>query len=168
MPEETTAERMRRGPRPALFALAAVLVFLFPACDLFEDLLPGDISEIERQVFDEINSKRTAQGLNALVWRDVIANQARLHSQDMAAGTAPFGHDGFTERFAAITKVIPASAGAENIAYAPSVSLAIQAWMNSPEHKEQIFGNYDYTGVGVAWHAAGSEYYFTQIFIRSR
>jgi hypothetical protein len=72
----------------------------------------------------------------------------------MAEGAVAFGHDGFTERFAAIAKVIPASAGAEKIAYAPGVGLAVQAWMNSAEHKEQIFGNYDYTGVGVAWDAS--------------
>lgn len=156
------------GRRTRAFLLAAAFLLSLAACDLFKDALPGDISGIERRVFDEINAERTDAGLDALVWNETIAGQARGHSRDMAEGAVAFGHDGFTERFAAIAKVIPASAGAENIAYAPGVGLAVQAWLNSAEHKEQIFGNYDYTGVGVAWDASASQYYFTQIFIRSR
>lgn len=155
----------KRIPAPAILA---VLGCLSASCDFFKDVLPENISEIEQRVFEQINAKRTDQGLDALVWKDVIADQARGHSKDMAEDVVPFGHDGFDERFAAISQVIPASAGAENIAYAPTVSLAIQAWMVSAEHKTQILGNYDYTGVGVAWDASGAQYYFTQIFIRSR
>lgn len=158
----------RKGRRLLIGALVAGLVFSSAACDFFENILPGNIPEIEQRVFEQINAKRTAQGLAALAWNGVIADQARGHSKDMAEGTVPFGHDGFDKRYAAITKVISASAGAENIAYAPNVSLAVQAWMNSAEHKAQIFGDYDYTGVGVAWDASGAQYYFTQIFIRSR
>jgi len=170
MPEKAAAgTRKNERRRVRVFLLAAVLVFFSAGCKNFlNDLLPGDISEIEKSVFNQINAKRTTNGLDALVWNDTIADMARGHSKDMADGTVPFGHDGFDDRFAAISRIIPASAGAENIAYTPDADSAVNLWWDSAGHRANILGNYNYTGVGVAWSSADSAYYFTQIFIRSR
>ncbi|MHB8055782.1 MAG: CAP domain-containing protein [Candidatus Aminicenantales bacterium] len=169
MPKKAAAVVRENERRIRAFLLAAVLVFASVACDYFlKDAVPGNISEIEKRVFDLVNGARVQHGLDILVWNDAIADVARGHSKDMADGTVPFGHDGFTERFAAIRKIIPASAGAENVAYTTSADSVVLLWLDSPEHKQQIVGNYDYTGVGVAWALADGEYYFTQIFIRSR
>jgi uncharacterized protein YkwD len=148
---------------------AVLFIFLAAACDYFlNDIFPENISELEQHVFDRVNVKRAENGLEAMVWNDAIANLARKHSKDMAEGTVPFGHDGFADRFAAISLLIPASAGAENIAYASSADSAFNLWMDSAEHRDNILGNYDYTGVGIAWSAADGVYYFTEIFIRAR
>ncbi|MCX6566257.1 MAG: CAP domain-containing protein [Candidatus Aminicenantes bacterium] len=148
---------------------AALFVFPAAACDYFlNDVLPANFSELERRVFDRVNAKRAENGLEAVVWNDAIANLARSHSKDMAEGTVPFGHDGFDDRFASINLLIPASAGAENIAYASSADSAFNLWMDSAGHRDNILGDYDYTGVGVAWSTADGVYYFTEIFIRAR
>jgi len=123
---------------------------------------------MERRVFDMVNAERTNAGLDALIWNDDIAAEARGHSRDMADGTVPFGHDGFSDRFHRISQIIPAWAGGENVAYAPDEDLAVSMWMDSPGHKANILGNYDYTGVGVAWSESLGVYYFTQDFILAR
>jgi uncharacterized protein YkwD len=44
------------------------------------------------------------------------------------------------------------------------VEKAIDGWLNSPSHRQNIEGSYDATGIGIVRTAQG-EYYFTQIFI---
>jgi len=155
--------------RNCLSVGAALFVLGAPACDYFlNDVFPENVRELERHVFDRANAARAENGLEAMVWNDAIANTARKHSRDMAEGTVPFGHDGFSDRFAAINLLIPASAGAENVAFASSADAAFNLWMDSSGHRDNILGNFDYTGVGIAWSAADGAYYFTEIFIRSR
>jgi uncharacterized protein YkwD len=44
-----------------------------------------------------------------------MSEQARIHSQNMASGKVPFGHQGFQQRVTAVA--IPYSSAAENVAY---------------------------------------------------
>lgn len=129
------------------------------------------LASIEKAVHTQVNQYRASQGLPALTLDSRISEQARLHSQNMASGAVPFGHDGFQQRIQAIAKVIPYSAAAENVAYNQGYSdpatQAVQGWLKSPGHLANIKGNYGLTGIGVAKKANGA-YYFTQIFIRKR
>lgn len=122
---------------------------------------------LEQSVFNQINNYRATQGLPALTRNAAIDNQARIHSQNMANGTVPFGHTGFPERVKAIG--IPYRAAGENVAYNQGYSdpatIAVQGWLKSPGHLANIRGNYDKTGIGVAKNSRG-EIYFTQIFLR--
>jgi uncharacterized protein YkwD len=124
---------------------------------------------MERDAFNRINAYRQTKGLPALVWNDAIAAQARQHSQNMANGKTPFGHDGFAARIAA-TKITYASA-AENVAwnmgYADPAKQAAEGWFKSPGHETNIRGNFSLSAVGVARNAKG-QVYFTQLFIRPR
>ena len=103
-----------------------------------------------------------------MLWNDAIAEQARQHSKNMAAGTTPFGHDGLTDRLAAIGRTTPWSAGAENVAatsidaFAPNV---VDLWLASPPHLANIEGDFNQTGVGAA---KGASLFCTQIFIKSK
>ena len=71
----------------------------------------------------------------------------------------------------AIAKAIAYSAAAENVAYNSGYSdpatQAVQGWLKSTGHRQNLEGNYNLTGIGIAKNAKG-EYYFTQIFILSR
>jgi uncharacterized protein YkwD len=147
----------------------AVLAFVMPACDsLFKSVLPASPGEVEGQLVNAVNSKRSEAGLAALIWSDLIAEEARAHSKNMADKTVPFGHDGFSDRFARITRAIPADAGAENIAYGPDADTVFRIWVDSAGHRTNIVGNFNFTGVGVVWDSKSSNFYCTQIFIRSR
>ncbi len=131
----------------------------------------NSLASIEQAVHAQINQYRASKGLAALTLNERISQQARTHSQNMASGAVTFGHDGFTERVQAIAKIIPYKGAAENVAYnkgyADPAKQAVQGWLKSPGHRQNIEGNYNQTGIGVAKNAKG-EYYFNQIFIRSR
>jgi uncharacterized protein YkwD len=149
-------------------AFLSALSALFSCNSLFDAAPSPAPAEAERQLFDAANARRIGSGLAALVWSDLIAAEARAHSKDMADGTVPFGHDGFSDRFARISLAIPADAGAENIAYGPDADAIFRVWMDSAGHKANILGDYDFTGVGAVWDSKSSSLYSTQIFIRSR
>ena len=125
-------------------------------------------AEAEQEVFNLVNQYRATLGLNQLEWSDVIAEQCRNHSQNMASGATDFNHGGFAQRIAAIDAVIPYRFSAENLAkiadFDNPAQVALESWLKSQGHKENIEDNFDMTGVGVAIEG-DSTYYFTQIFI---
>jgi uncharacterized protein YkwD len=126
-----------------------------------------DAAALEQSVFDQINNYRVSQNLPKLTRNSAIDNQARIHSENMAKGTVPFGHTGFSERIQAVG--IPYSSAGENVAYSQGYSdpatIAVQGWLKSPGHLANIRGNFDKTGIGVGSNSAGA-IYFTQIFFR--
>jgi uncharacterized protein YkwD len=123
---------------------------------------PSD--SVEAEVHLLVNEHRIGMGLPALQWNETIANECRLHSQDMA-NSGTINHDGFNERINKIGETISWSWAGENVAYNYSAQGAVTAWLNSPGHKSNIESNSNLTGVGVAYD--GNTIYFTQIFIRS-
>lgn len=122
--------------------------------------------DLERQIFELTNSARAEHGLEPFKWDSRLAEVARQHSQDMR-DQGFFSHnspDGDTP-FDRMEKAgILYRAAGENIAvgYRDAVS-AHEGWMNSPGHRENILGDYEYIGVGIVY---GGEYqvYYTQNF----
>lgn len=125
---------------------------------------------LEQSIHQQINEYRQSRNLPPLTLDSRISAQALAHSQAMASGI-PLSHDGFEERTQAIRKSISYRAAAENVAFNQGYSnpdvQAVQGWIESPGHRVNIEGQYDLTGIGIAQNSQG-EYYFTQIFIRSR
>ena len=128
------------------------------------------LATIEQAIHTQVNQYRASRGLSPLSLDSRISQQARIHSQNMASGTVPFSHEGFSQRVQAIATVIAYSGAAENVAYnqgyADPATQAVQGWLKSTGHRQNIEGQYNLTGIGVAKNAKG-EYYFTQIFIRA-
>lgn len=126
---------------------------------------------VERQTYSKVNDYRTSRGLTALSWNDAVAEQARLHSVDMASGASAFGHDGFDSRMHAIVRSVAWTGVAENVFmllnFPDPAAVAVRGWLDSPGHKENIEGDYDVTGVGIARSENGT-LYFTQIFVKSK
>ncbi|PPS46072.1 serine protease [Chroococcidiopsis sp. TS-821] len=126
---------------------------------------------LEQSIHRQINEYRRSRNLPPLTLDSRISAQALAHSQVMASGKVSFSHDGFEQRVQVIRRTIPYRAAAENIAcnqgYSNPDVQAVQGWINSPGHRVNIEGQYDLTGIGISRNAKG-EYYFTQIFIRSR
>ncbi len=129
------------------------------------------ITEIEARVQTLVNQYRVEQGYAPLTLSDVITTQARQHSNNMASGSVPFSHDGFDQRIEEIKKVINVGGAGENAAmnsgYSDPAKVSFDGWIASPGHLENIEGNYDLTGIGVAQNSAGT-YYLTQIFVKTR
>jgi uncharacterized protein YkwD len=122
-------------------------------------------NSVEAEVHRLINLHRAGIGLAELEWNDVIAEQCRNHSIEMA-NAHTINHDGFNDRINKIGETITWNWAGENVAYNYSAQGAVTAWLNSPGHKSNIESNSNLTGVGVAFDK-DSVMYFTQIFIRS-
>lgn len=132
--------------------------------------VPAGLEGLERAVHDGVNAHRQAQGLSPLAYDARIAALAREHSAAVAQGKRAFGHDGFDARADRIRRFLPLVGMAENVYYdtrADSAGRAVQGWRKSPGHRENMEGDYDTTGVGVA-RAPGGAYYYTQIFVDRR
>jgi uncharacterized protein YkwD len=128
---------------------------------------PDETAALEQAVFEKINQYRYDRGLAPLTLDSTITQHSRLHSQDMASRDA-ISHDGFEQRIARLAQAIAHRGAAENVAsnqgYTDPVEKAIDGWLHSPSHRQNIEGTYDATGIGVVRTEQG-EYYFTQIFI---
>lgn len=165
----------------ALALSPTVLIFGFPRylalaqvtndsnANLAQQMQPNP--DIEQAILSEINQHRIEQGLGSLELDLFISEVAREHSRNMASSSVAFGHSGFNQRVQAITVQVPYAAIAENVAYSQGyrdvANQAVEGWLNSSRHRQNIEGDYGLTGIGVATNAQG-EYYLTQIFARSR
>lgn len=126
-------------------------------------------STLERQIHDLVNDRRGDRGLSPLQWDPRIADAARQHSEAMASGRRPFGHDGFDARASALGSVMTMRSMAENVAYDSReggrlASQVVDGWISSAGHRQNIEGSFTRTGIGVARSSDGTRY-FTQIFV---
>ncbi len=172
------------GPRatsaPRLFLAALVFASLAlptplpatgtPAPTQARDRQLPAASALEAETHDLVNAHRRAEGLPPLRHDPAIAAIARRHSEAMAAGRVPFGHDGAGERERRIARSIPLEAMAENVGEndAPrrrAARMTVSGWLGSAGHRRNIEGNFDATGIGVARDRRGA-WYFTQIFVK--
>ena len=112
------------------------------------------VGDLEQDAFDGVNAYRAEQGLPALEWNETIAEVCRGHSRAMADGSVPFGHDGFQDRVTALAETIDWESAAENVhhnfGHDDPARVAVTGWINSPGHEENMVGEYDLTGMGVA------------------
>jgi len=152
-----------------------------------------DSEVIEKQVHDLINQHRSQYGLKSLSWDEKLASIARSHSQDMTDRSyfshySPEGKD-YADRYNEnnfnceikiseyTTETTTGTAttsryanGGENISYLKGIhgegniaSKAVDGWMNSEDHKENILTKYfKNEGIGVA--VSGDKVYITQNF----
>lgn len=133
----------------------------------------NDEFQLARDVFHLVNLHRTSIGLNPLEWNETIYGQCMIHSQNMASGNVSIGHDGVEQRAFDIYETIPFVQFYENVGYMADVmgisspaSKIFDEWLKSPEHRIAIEGEFNLTGVGVV--VDGPEYYFTQIFLKTK
>jgi len=123
----------------------------------------------EEKCIADINRVRQEHGLQPLKGWTQLSACAREHSQNMAAGKCPFGHDGFKQRADQMQTQATLSSFAENVAYSHKyddpVQIAVDGWMKSPGHKKNILGDFEETGVGVAVDKEG-KFYITQLFAK--
>lgn len=129
------------------------------------------ISKMEIALFKLINDQRIKHRLKSLNNSTILSSLAKLHSTNMAQGLVDFGHDGFEDRAREIKSYELHMAFGENVAYFHHVEnplgAAIHGWMNSQHHRENILGDFDETGIGIAYDIQG-KCYITQLFAKKR
>ena len=140
-----------------------------PETSMNTNVASSAITNLEKAVNQQINQYRASKKLPPLSIDPQISQVARIHSENMAKGKVSFSHDGFEGRAKAIT--IPYKSVAENLAYnfgySDPVRNAVEGWIKSDGHRKNMEGQFNVTGIGVAKNPKG-EYYFTQLFVRSR
>jgi uncharacterized protein YkwD len=159
--------------RPAcVLTVLAVLSLCILSSGCFTDDSGNEQSEyfeMEKQVFNLINEYRAEQGLVKLDYSKTVSSQCLKHSEGMASGEVEFSHDGFPDRAAILKEELGSGSAAENVAYnwgqTDPVQTAVDGWINSTGHKNNIEGGYTLTGVGIAMSGDG-KYYFTQMFYK--
>lgn len=141
-------------------------LFPVPAAKRYDE---ATLTDIESQIYRKVNRYRDSLGLSPLTLDRSISRQAKIHSQRIAAGIVPFGHAGFDRRAKVISTATPYRTIAENVAvnrgYDDPAEITVQGWIESEGHRQNMAGNFDTTGIGVAIDGEG-KLYFTQIFLR--
>ncbi|MDP8957726.1 MAG: S-layer homology domain-containing protein [Actinomycetota bacterium] len=124
--------------RKALVSLVALLMALtLPAPSAFAG------SDLEADFLSLINEERIAQGLSPLTPYWDLVDDARAHSRLMA-GAFDIWHN---PELGSVTSDWQALA--ENVGMGPTVPVLHEAFMESPGHRANILGDYNYAGVGV-------------------
>ena len=157
------------GPRPVLAAPGSCGA---RASFVAASSAPAAPNAAERRAFELVNEERRARGQQPLLWDGELTRLARQHSENMARQNF-FSHtdrDGLdTADRAALGGVCGWRAIAENIAYNQGfddpVGFAVERWMQSAKHRENILRTaFTHAGIGVASGSDGSVY-FTQVFV---
>ena len=145
-----------------LFVMACLVVPVGVLAQKASSAYGGVAAEIARN----INEHRAGMGLKPLKMNTIISAAAEKHTHNMASGKIPFGHDGSDARMAGISKQLkPVYGWAENVAMGPQTAWeVVDSWLGSKIHKENIEGDYNLIGIGIAKGANGDLYY-TAIFI---
>jgi uncharacterized protein YkwD len=135
--------------------------------------VPAEIAALEREVVERINAIRRERGLSALQANATLAQVARDYSclmarRDFFSHTGP---DGSTVadrvREVGVEYRLVGENLARNTNARQPVELAVQGWMDSEGHRENILrAAFTETGVGIC--REGDRYYFTQIFLQPR
>ncbi|MBM7663995.1 putative YkwD family protein [Solibacillus kalamii] len=124
------------------------------------------VSEFEKQVIDLTNAERAKEGLKPLEMHSPLMEVAQAKSEDMAKNNY-FSHTSPTygSPFDQIKSAgISYRSAGENIAQGQRTpQQVVQAWMESPGHRQNIM-NANYTHIGVGFVENG--YYWTQQFIQ--
>ncbi|WGK64490.1 CAP domain-containing protein [Croceiramulus getboli] len=116
------------------------------------------------EVMDEVNAYRQSVGLSSLKLCTKGESKAVEHSYYMVEdGT--ISHDRFFER-SDYLKARGAKRVSENVAFGyRSAKSVVEAWINSPSHKEAMEGDFSHTGIGVTYNEHGVPFY-TQLFVK--
>lgn len=109
----------------------------------------------------KINAERSSRGLNTLSVDGSLASHARKHTQDMI-NAGEIYHSSEAELKAAAGSGW--SAIGENVGRGGSVSSLHQAFMDSPGHRANILGDYNYVGIGTG--TSNGVLYVTVVFMK--
>jgi uncharacterized protein YkwD len=133
--------------------------------DVDSDPYGSEVPLQAKNLAESVNEHRTNQGLSALTWSSAVFDVAQAHSNDMAEHDF-FDHEGsdgstLADRLDAAG--VSYGAAGENIARGyTSADDALQAWLGSSQHKDNI-ENSNFTHHGIGYDPDG--HYWTHVFI---
>ena len=121
--------------------------------------------QIEVEIMELINAHRINQGLNPLNDHSTVKAVAYTHT-DYMVEVDNVSHDNFFQRKQSLQLNANANIVSENVAYGfSSAESVVNAWLNSPSHRENIEGNFTDFDISAEKNNEG-KWYFTNIFIK--
>lgn len=127
----------------------------------------SDISSFEIEILQLVNQHRNNLQLSPLAFHNPIQKASYEHSNNIAQGSVPFGHDGFSDRANQLVQLLSGTAASENVAMGQrTASEVVKSWLDSTGHRKNIEGDFNLTGISVVKNTQG-ENVFTQIFIKA-
>lgn len=123
-------------------------------------------NDIELDMMARINNHRASVGLSELAPIDHISFKSGEHNDYMIANDV-VGHYYFESRSNNIKQVLGAVRVSENLAYNYNTNnAALNAWLNSDGHKENIEGDYTHFGISIKVNPVNGRKYYTNIFMK--
>lgn len=120
---------------------------------------------IEIEIMELINAYRITEGLNPLNDHSTVKAVAFTHTDYMRA-VNNVSHDNFFQRKQSLQANASANIVSENVAYGfNSAQSVVNAWINSPTHRDTIEGDFTDFDVSAEQNNEG-QWYFTNIFIK--
>ena len=163
---------MKRPTLWPVLALTALLTFSCSTDAIEEDTIDAivasyvpDTKVIEIEIMELINGHRISLGLNTLDNLSQAKAEAFSHTEYMI-DKEDISHDNFFVRKANLENTVGAVRVGENVAYGYRYAESVvNAWLNSPGHREIIEG--DYTNFDIAAEQdADGRWYYTNIFVK--
>ncbi|WP_203294910.1 CAP domain-containing protein [Luteirhabdus pelagi] len=159
--------------------LAMVLLFTVASCSKDEAVVEETVHytidvnlaqetdwTMANEILDLVNAHRTSQGLSTLKRDQQYASAYAVDHTKYMISIEDINHDNFQTRKEAM-KDRGAIRVSENVAYGYQTAEAVvTAWLNSPDHRKNIEGDFTHLGFGVLQSEDDSRYYFTQLFYK--
>jgi len=121
--------------------------------------------EMTNEILALVNAHRVSVGLTTLALDKQYASAYAVEHTQYMMDLEKINHDRFSERSEAL-KSRGAKRVGENVAFGYSTAeTVVNAWLNSPDHKRAIEGEYTHSGFGVV-KSPDNKFYFTQIFYK--
>ena len=121
--------------------------------------------QMANEILQLVNEYRTSQGLPVIAKDQQYASAYAVDHTKYMIDQSRISHDNFQQRVQALKDQGAQSVG-ENVGYGyNSAEDLVNAWINSPAHRDVLEGNFTHSGFGVVQNNLG-RYYFTQIFYR--
>lgn len=124
-----------------------------------------DYIAIETDLAKLINEYRASKGLNVLILDNYVSKISEGHDHYMIDKNK-ISHDLFDTRYNNIVNIHGARKVSENVAYNFNTAQStLNAWVNSPEHKANLDGDFTHFGISIKTNPNGVKF-FTNIFMK--
>ncbi len=155
------------------FFTTILISLIITSCSAEDDsrIVDGETTElineinISNDILTLVNRHRQNLGLSILSKNETAEKLAIDHTKYMIS-VNQINHNDFNQRGTVLNEQENATSTAENVArfYIDAQSV-VNGWLDSSDHRENIEGDYMYTGIAVIKDEEG-KYYYTQLFYR--
>ena len=129
------------------------------------DLAQETDAQMASEILFYVNEYRSTLGLEPIIMDRTYASAYAVEHTKYMIQENRISHDGFNDRAEGLNNQ-GAQAVAENVGFGySSAQDLVNAWINSPSHRDTMEGNYTHSGIGALQDGSGV-YYVTHLFYR--